>query len=182
MSNAAISEKSPPFFILTGPPGAGKSTLLRTLEARIQTVNEPARRVLKEARGSRNGATGTENPARFVSEMLNLGIEDYQNAKGPTLFDRALPDVLAYCAYYQVPDHAVRHAIKAHQYRSPVFFLPAWEGIYQKDEERTLDFSGAEAFGQRVAAAYHSSEYVMVEVPFGDPQVRADFIWRKINA
>ena len=182
MSNADNTEKSPPFFILTGPPGAGKSTLLRALQGRVRTVSEPARRVLAEARRTGNGATGTENPAKFVAQMLKLAIEDHQNAEGPTIFDRALPDLLAYCAYYQLPDDTVRHAIKVHSYRSPAFFLPAWEANYQTDEERTLDFSGATAFGERLKTAYQSCDYDLVEVPFGDPEHRADFIWRYVNA
>jgi predicted ATPase len=182
VSNADITEKSPPFFILTGPPGAGKSTLLRALDGRTGTVYEPARRVLAEARRTGNGATGTDNPAKFVSQMLDLAVADYLKAGGPTIFDRALPDLLAYCAYYQLPDQAVRPAIDLHVYRSPVFYIPAWEEIYVTDEERTLDFAGAKAFGQRVEAAYRSCDYDLVEVPFGDPRSRADFISRNINA
>ena len=176
-----MAENSPPFFVLTGPPGAGKTTLLRALRDRANTIDEPARRVLATARQTGNGATGEENPEKFISHMLQCALEDYRSAVGLTVFDRALPDLLAYCAYYQCSDQAVAQAIRALPYRSPVFFLPAWEEIYETDEERTLTFSGAKAFGDRIEAAYRSCGYELLTVPMGDPVARADFTWQQIK-
>ena len=181
MSITAMADNSPPFFVLTGPPGAGKTTLLEALGDRVKTVDEPARRVLARARKTGNGATGEENPEKFISHMLRCAREDYRSATGLTVFDRAVPDLLVYCEYYELSDQAVIKAVQAHPYRSPVFFLPAWEEIYETDDERTLTFSGALAFGERVKTAYQSSGYGLLTVPVGDPAARADFVWQRIR-
>lgn len=173
-----MTDNSPPFFVLTGPPGAGKTTLLEALRDRVRTVDEPARRVLATARRTGNGATGDENPEKFIAHMLDTALQDYRSAQGLTLFDRALPDLFAYCDYYQLSAEAAAQAIVDHRYRSPVFFLPAWEAIYQTDEDRTLSFAGARAFGDQVRAAYRRAGYDMIDVPFGTPALRADFVWQ----
>ena len=175
-------EKSPPYFSLTGPPGAGKTTILSTLPASLRTVVEPARRVLEQARKTGTRATGDQDPALFVQHMLDLACADYDAAQGATVFDRALPDLLAFCAYYELSESAVRAAISSRPYQTPVFWLPAWREIYRKDDERTLDFDGAVAFGELIKSAYQSCGYEMIEVPTGPVEDRVAFICQVISA
>lgn len=155
----------PPFYILTGPPGAGKSSLLDALTGDVQTVPEAARRVLAEQRSRGGVATGDQDPAAFVAHMFDTMRADYHTASGLTLFDRGLPDLLAFCAYYQIPDDDIRAATKTVRYQPMVFFLPAWREIYRSDEERRLDFEGAAAFGELTRQAYRKAGYVILEVP-----------------
>lgn len=167
---------APPFFILTGPPGAGKTSLLEALSSDVNTVPEAARRVLSEQRASGGTATGEQDPGAFILHMQDMMVEDYETASGLSLFDRGLPDLLAFCVHYQTPDTELRAAIKRIRYQPTAFFLPAWQDIYQSDQERRLDFAGAAAFGDLTRQAYRQSGYVILDVPKTSLAERRAFI------
>lgn len=156
--------------------------MLNLLQQEVRSIAEPARRVLVEQRRIGGTATGDQDQAAFVAQMLELTRSDYSRAAGKTVFDRGLPDLLAFTAYYQLADEPVRAAIDAHRYRSPVFFFPPWEEIYENDDERTLDFDSAAAFGELTRAGYLSSGYDLISVPKGPPETRARFILDRMSA
>jgi len=164
------------FFILAGPPGAGKTTLLAQLSAEIETVPEYARRVLAQERKTGGRATGDQDSALFVQRMLEVAIADYDAASGLTVFDRGLPDLLAFCAHYGISDQTVRKAVQDRRYQPTVFFLPSWKAIYTTDDERILEFDGARAFGRLIRTAYEQSGYTLIDVPQASPEARAAFI------
>ena len=164
------------FHVMTGPPGAGKTAVLEVLRERIACIGEPARRVLAAQRETGGTATGDKDPAQFVAEMLALAIADHQSAEGLVLFDRGVPDLLAFCAYYGLPDAAVRRAARERRYANPVFWFPSWPDIYTKDAERRLDVDGAKAFGDLIKAAYLSCGYELVTVPQLSIGARANFV------
>ena len=168
--------KTPPFYILTGPPGSGKTRLLGHLTGAFNTVPECARRVLAEQRATGGTATGEQDAQGFVDRMLALALSDYQAARGVTLFDRGIPDLLAFCAHYQLPKAKIQAAIQARRYRKSVFYLPPWREIYHTDAERRLDFHGAVAFGEYIRAAYLEADYDLIEVVPGSLDDRAAFI------
>src|SRR6056297_2390759 len=177
----AMISITPPYFILTGPPGAGKTAVLDVLAKAINTVPEPARRVLSHQRQISGTATGDQDPAAFVEQMRALAVSDFASAQGPTVFDRGLPDLLGYCAHYKISDAQVRDAVAAHRYRSPVFVFPPWPEIYQTDQERRLDAEGAQAFGALTRSAYLQTGYDLIDVPKDTPAQRAAFILAHIN-
>lgn len=177
-----MMKKTPPFYIITGPPGSGKTMLIERLKSEVSTVPEPARRVLAEQRRIGGTATGEQNPEAFVSQMLALSVQDYDAARGPTLFDRGLPDLLAFTTYYQLPDADIRQAIGTRRYHPIVFVLPSWEAIYRQDDERRLDFEGAHAFGELTQTAYLEAGYELVEVPKVTLAERAAFILHRLDA
>lgn len=172
----------PPFFVLTGAPGSGKTSLLAELSPTYSTVSEYARRVLADERRRGGSATGDQNPSAFVDRMLDVAKADYDQARGQTVFDRGLPDILAFCAYYGLPDKRVLEALSRRRYGGHVFFLPPWEDIYRNDHERTLTFRGATAFGALTRTAYERAGYRLTHVPKISIADRAAFIRAKIEA
>ncbi len=170
------------FHILAGPPGAGKTTVLEILRARLAVVPEPARRVLAEQRTKGGQGTGDSNQSLFVRLMLDMAQADYAAASGVTIFDRGLPDMLAFCAHYGLPSGSVRRAITAQRYGGKVFWFPPWQAIYTQDDERKLDFDGAKRFGNLIAQSYRQSGYAMIPVPKTTPEERASFILTRIRS
>jgi len=175
----------PDIHILTGPPGSGKSGVLEQFAPHSRIVAEPARTVLAAQRASGGRGTGDQDPALFVALMLEQALRDQQalrGASGPVICDRSLPDLLAYTAYWQLPDGAIRTAIAAMPSPQTVFWFPSWRAIYTQDEERTLDFDGSAAFGALVRAAYESLGLALVEMPLAPVTDRAAFIRQRIGA
>lgn len=167
-------------YILAGPPGAGKTTLLKQLSSTVPIVPEYARRVLAHERKTGGLATGDQDSALFVERMLETAIADYDAASGLTIFDRGLPDLLAFCAHYGISDAEVREAVRIRRYAINVFFLPAWREIYHTDTERLLDFQGAVAFGDLIRTAYEQSGYRLIDVPKASVSDRVTFVQERI--
>ena len=98
-------------------------------------------------------------------------------ARGETvLFDRGLPDLLAFADWYDLPGAEIERACRRFRYTPHVFWLPAWKDIYASDAERTLDFAGASAFGDRLQTAYARAGYTLIDVPLGTVTERAAFV------
>ena len=166
-------------YVCTGPPGSGKTSVLKCLSADFTVISEPARRVLAAERASGGTGTGDQDPALFVSLMLQMTMDDaiqHADSAGPLLFDRGLPDLIAFAGHYGLVDTDIRCAVSAIRYADQVFWFPAWEEIYVNDDERTLDFKGAVAFGELIRAAYLASGYELIEMPAASISQRADFI------
>ncbi|WP_340693861.1 AAA family ATPase [Hyphomonas sp.] len=169
----------PDFHILTGPPGSGKTTMLQHLAGTCHTVAEPARRVLAQQRRVDGQGTGDRDPALFVHLMLEQAVRAHDaalSAPGPVVFDRGLADLLAYAAYWQLDTGAIDRAIAVRGRARNVFWFPPWQAIYASDDERTLDFAGAEAFGGLTRSAYQGLGYTLIDMPLTDAATRAAFI------
>lgn len=169
-----------PYYILEGPPGAGKSTVLDLLADQMPVIAEPARRVLLQQRAIGGRGTGEQDPALFIRLMRDTILDDYTFATGPTVFDRGLPGLLAFCEYYGISSSDIRRHIKHLRYNRTVFWFPPWQDIYKTDAERQLDFEGAAQFGHLVRQSYLQSGYVLVPVPKTTPEQRAAFILNQI--
>ena len=171
-------------YICTGPPGSGKTSVLECLSVEFKVVSEAARRVLASERASGGTGTGDQDPALFVSLMLQMAKEDaveHADAASPVLFDRGLPDLIAFADHYGLCDTDIRSAVSDIRYADKVFWFPAWKDIYVNDDERTLDFDGAAAFGERIRAAYLASGYELIEMPQASIVQRAGFIRSKMT-
>src|SRR6516225_610049 len=92
------------FFVLTGAFGSGKSTLLQHLQLRgIRGIVEPARPILAQQRSVQGNGLPEKNPRLFVELMFSRMLDTYQHSdtfSGPILFDRGIPDILAYAALF----------------------------------------------------------------------------------
>jgi predicted ATPase len=165
--------------ILTGAPGSGKTTILGNVGAAIRCVNEPAREVLADQRSAGGAGTPDRDPSLFVDLLLRRSIDKHQAAErmeGATLFDRGVPDCIAYATLMGVDPAPSILASKKYRYHQDVLVLEPWEEIYTRDEERTMSFTDTLAFQRAIAAAYERAAYNLVEVPRGSVEDRAAFV------
>lgn len=161
--------------VLTGAPGTGKTALLSRLGHDVVTVEEPAREILAEQRAA--GVSETE-PAAFVALLLERSIEKYlaHNATTPTVFDRGIPDCVAYANAAEVDPSDSRAAALRYRHADPVLILPPWEEIYTTDDERTMGFDLVVPFHERLVEAYEAAGYDLVEVPKDTVEARVAFV------
>jgi predicted ATPase len=173
------------FFLLTGAFGSGKSTLLQHLLLRgIRGVVEPARPILAQQRSVQGNGLPERDPRLFVELMFSRMLDTYQQSDAllePILFDRGIPDILAYAALFGFEFPPGENAAHLYRYNSHVFIAPAWEQIYCTDDERTLPFSQACEFGNSVRAIYERFGYTLIDLPCVGVEERADFILRHLR-
>jgi predicted ATPase len=163
-------------FVLTGAPGSGKSAILAALAADVACVSEPAREVLAAERG--RGGTGTpeQDAARFVRLLLDRSIEKHATAAAAgrtTLFDRGIPDCIAYAEVLGVDRAPSLAAAQDRRYHAEILLLEPWEAIYAPDAERTMPFAATIPFHEALVRAYARTGYALVVVPRGDVAARA---------
>jgi predicted ATPase len=166
-------------WILTGAPGSGKTAILDELRGSIRCVDEPARRVLADQRATGGPGTPERDPTRFVELLLEIAIADHERASlggGPTLFDRGIPDCIAYAIHLGVDPHPSVHASDGYRYHDEVLIVEPWEEIYATDDERTMPFADTVAFHAVLEDVFDRSGYRRVTVPRGAPTDRAAFV------
>lgn len=94
---------------------------------------------------------------------------------------RGIP-ILGYAALLGFEFPPGENAAHLYRYNQHVFVAPAWEGIYCTDDERTVAFSQAREFGNRVRTIYERLGYTLIELPCVSVEERADFILRCTRA
>lgn len=168
------------YFILTGAMGAGKSTLLTELrQLGMIAIDEPARQILAEQRSIQGAGVPENDPALFTHLLLSRSMfqfQQMQDQQGPIIFDRGIPDNIGYARLFGISDQSALNASEKYRYNSQVFMLPAWEAIYENDEERKMSFEQAKQFGHDIKNIYQTLGYQVVDVPLKPPHVRAQFI------
>ena len=172
------------YFILTGAMGGGKSTILaRLAELGVYCVPEPARAILAEQRLLESSGVPEKKAESFTMLMLARAIHNYQEKQplsDSIIFDRGIPDMIAYANLSGLDPTSYINAGQAFRYNTTVFYFAAWQAIYTNDEERKISFEGAQAFGIDVKAIYESLGYRILEVPRLSIEERAKFILERI--
>lgn len=157
------------YYILTGAPGSGKSSILSELAKQDFTViAEPAREILAEQRAIDGDGVSDKNCLLFKELMLSRAMLRYQQNEEATravIFDRGIPDILAYSDCFNLPVGAELKAAREFRYNTTVLFLPAWREIFVNDEERTLSFEVAESFGEKLKNVYLDLGYQLQQLP-----------------
>ena len=172
------------YFIITGAMGAGKTTVINLIrEMNIHCIDEPARVILKEQRSINGEGVPERNPALFNHLMLERMIRQYidnSHRSELIIFDRGIPDIIAYEKLLDTTSEESAVAIHEYKYNINVFFLNGWKEIYVNDEERKVDFDTADQFGKSIKQIYEALEYRTIDVPFDTAQERASLILNSI--
>jgi predicted ATPase len=164
-------------FVLTGGFGAGKTTILDIVATGgVTVVPEFARAILAEQRASGGDGTPEQNRQRFLDLMVERAERDHERIEGPALFDRGLPDLVAYAEIFGLDPSHIRTLAETRRYAPVAFYLPEWREIYTTDDERKATFERSRAFGDLVRAVYIDLGYDIIEVPREKPEERARFV------
>ncbi len=166
-------------FILTGAPGSGKTAILDNIGADIRCVGEPAREILAEQRSTGGTGTHDRDPSLFVDLLLQRSIDKHQAAQGRegvTLFDRGVPDCIAYAVLMGIDPTPSILASERCRYHREVLVLDPWEEIYTVDDERTMSFADTHPFHEALVDAYERAGYALVEVPQTSVDGRVAFV------
>lgn len=165
--------------ILTGAPGSGKTAILDHVGEGICTVGEPAREILAEQRSAGGAGTPDRDRSLFMDLLLQRSIDKYEAAQrweGPVVFDRGVPDCVAYAILLGVDPAPSILASQTHRYHHEVLVLEPWEEIYTVDDERTMSFADTLPFHAALVDGYERIGYTLVEVPRDAVEDRAAFV------
>jgi predicted ATPase len=170
--------------VLTGAPGSGKSTILDALGGDVRTVGEPAREILAEQRAIAGDGTYDRDASLFVDLLLQRSIDNHaaaQREEGLVVFDRGVPDCVAYASVMGIDPTPSIRASERFRYHGEVLMLEPWEAIYDTDDERTMSFADTFPFHDALVDAYERSGYALVVVPPGSVENRVAFVRRFLS-
>lgn len=166
-------------YIVTGAPGSGKTAILDHVGGGIRCVDEAAREILAEQRLVDGMGTPDRDARLFLDLLLHRSIDKHVAAQpweGSVVFDRGIPDCIAYAVMLGVDPTPSLLASQRHRYNNQVFLLEPWEEIYVVDEERTMSFADTIPFHGALMDAYARAGYALVEVPRDSVDNRAAFL------
>jgi len=154
-----------------------------TSKPRYETVAEPARELIAEHRHSSGEATLDHRPELFVEMLISRSIENHTAASSSalTVFDRGVPDCIAYAMAYELDPGPALEAASRYRYEDSVFIASSWEEIYATDSMRRATFAQAEAFYAHVVEAYIRLGYQIIELPKVSVEERSAFIVDEIE-
>lgn len=171
-------------FILTGPPGSGKSEIIDAMveEKGVACVPEFARAIIAQQCAIEGDGLYDKNPQLFKELMLSRAIHDFfeTDAEKPVLFNRGIPDLLAYSDCFDLVRGAEVKAAELYQYNKTVFFAPSWEAIYSNDEDRQISFQEAKEFGDNLKSIYRELGYELLELPCASVNERFNVLMESI--
>ncbi|MGF1683014.1 AAA family ATPase [Photobacterium minamisatsumaniensis] len=169
--------------IITGGPGAGKTSLLNMLTQRGYMAFPEVSRTLIRQQAAIDGVLPWTDLPRFAAMCLDMMAEQREQAlRGtmPAFVDRAIGDI---CAYLTLGGEDVDplYVEAAQGYYPLVFFCEPHEDIYVQDDERPHTFKEAQAIHQQLKHTYIELGYEVVEVPWGEIDVRASWVLTRLK-
>jgi predicted ATPase len=179
MEKGGVGMRATDLYIVTGAPGSGKTAILNHVGAGIRCVGEAAREILAEQRLVDGMGTPDRDARLFLDLLLHRSIDKHVAAhpwEGSVVFDRGIPDCIAYAVMLGVDPTPSLLASERHQYNHQVLLLEPWEEIYLVDEERTMSFADTIPFHGALVDAYERAGYSLVVVPRDSVDNRAAFV------
>jgi predicted ATPase len=175
---------APRLVVISGCSGGGKSSLLAELRTRgYATIEEPGRRVIRDALPGDGSALPWADMESFLRRAFDLALADRaaaEHAHGCVFFDRSLIDAAA--GLERVTGRPVLSKLgPSHRYHQHVFLTPPWPEIYVHDEERRHDLDAAIAEYEHLLAVFPSLGYEVSLLPKMDVKARADFVLRMLG-
>jgi len=141
--------------------------------------------VLAEQRATGGDGIPDRNPSRFVELLLRRSIEKHREAlgnDGTVLFDRGVPDCVAYAEWLGADPGPSVDAAALHRYDSRVLVARPWNEIYGTDDERKMTFEATVTFQRVLERAYERAGYTLVEIPRGSIEDRTAFVVKLLEA
>ncbi|PVM87410.1 AAA family ATPase [Caulobacter endophyticus] len=173
------------FVLITGCSGGGKSSLLTELAARgYAAVEEPGRRIVRQARGPDDPVLPWNDPAAFARRAVEMALADREAARGLhgwVFFDRGVVDA-ASALEAATGEPSLRALDRAHRYHRRVFLAPPWPQLHTTDAERRHGFDAALEEHQRLEAALPALDYEVIVLPRTSVAGRADFVLAILEA
>ncbi len=172
------------FVIISGCSGGGKSSLIEALGARGHaTVPEPGRRIVRNELVTGGTALPWIDMAGFAARAVEMALADRAGARrlpGWVFFDRGLIDA-AVALEHATGETVTARVARKHRYADTVFLAPPWPELYQTDDERRASMAEAIAEYERLALAYPSLGYSLIELPRASVAERADFVLKTLG-
>ena len=171
--------------VVSGCSGGGKSTLLVELARRgYLTVDEPGRRIVKQAIEGDGQALPWVDGAAFARQAVSLALADRAvlgRSADWVFFDRGLIDATAGLER-ETGQPALARLGEDHRYHRRVFLTPPWPEIYVTDDERRHGLEAALREFEHLLQVYPSLGYQVVILPRVSVFERADFILDTLGA
>ena len=162
-------------FILTGAPGTGKTAVLDHLPADLRVIGEPAREAIADY--------GAKPPFDvFVPMLLERSIAKYESAGDLAVFDRGIPDCVAYAEWLGSDPGPSAEAAHRYRYHPEVLVLRPWVDIYTTDELRDMSFDMVVGFQAVIEDVYERLGYDLIELPEASIDERAIFVQDFVSA
>ena len=173
------------YFIITGAPGSGKTSLINSLrDEGHRCIAEPAREIIAEQKIIDGPAIYEKEPRLFIELMLSRFIYTYNlniKHKQLVLFDRGIPDIIAYARLANKDFVNYINAANIYQYNINVFYLPVWDKIYINDHERKMSHKAAKEFDKIIRQSNMELNYKIIEVPLVNIQERTKFVEKMLS-
>ncbi len=165
-------------YVITGAPGTGKAALVESLSHLGHVVGEPARELISEHRAATGERSLDGSPKLFLERLITRSIEKFDAAADldVVIYDRALPDCVAYAGGFDVDATDAIEAATSRRYSNPVFVAPPWEAIYTVDDMRRATFDQVVAFHLKLVTACEMLRYELIELPRAPVSDRVDVI------